>query len=95
MSLSRLQVDHVARLAHLGLRADEIEDLAAELSGVLDHVNRLREVNTDGVEATAHAAGLVSVMREDACVPSWAPTLVLANAPRAAEQQFVVRAVLD
>lgn len=95
MRLSRSEIDHVARLAHIGLDPEEIEGLATELSSVIDHVNRLREIDTEGIEPTAHIAELRSVLRDDLVRPSWNPLAVLANAPRAEESQFVVQAVLD
>lgn len=95
MALSRAEVEHVARLAHIGLHPGEIAELAAELSGVLEHVNRLREVDTTGIEPSAHVAHLSAVLRDDVARPSWPALTVLANAPRAVGDQFAVRGILD
>ena len=95
MPLSRSEVEHVARLAHLGLRPDEIGELTNELSSVLDHVAQLRTVDTTDVPPTAHVALVENVMREDEVRPSWAPAAVLSNAPHRADDLFQVQAIFD
>ncbi|MGI8826059.1 MAG: Asp-tRNA(Asn)/Glu-tRNA(Gln) amidotransferase subunit GatC [Chloroflexota bacterium] len=95
MTLSRDEVAHVARLAHIGLREDETDVLTIQLSSVIDHVAKLSEVDTSAVESTAHIGGVVSVMREDEARPSWDREAVLANAPRSINGYVEVQAVLD
>ena len=53
-----------------------------QLSGVIDHVARLQELNTDGVEPTSHVVVMEDVMRETRPSNLWARLDVLANAPR-------------
>lgn len=65
MKLSKQQVEHVAKLARLGLTEKEKEKFRKELSAILSFVEKLNEVNTEGVEPTAHIAGLQNVMRQD------------------------------
>ncbi|MBI2453605.1 Asp-tRNA(Asn)/Glu-tRNA(Gln) amidotransferase subunit GatC [Candidatus Peregrinibacteria bacterium] len=65
MQLTRDQVIHVATLARLKLRDEEVEKFQGQLSGILDYVSQLNEVDTEGVEATAQVTGLKNVMRED------------------------------
>lgn len=65
MKLTKDQVKHVAKLARLGLSEAEIEKFRTQLSGILDYVEQLNEVKTDGVEPTAQVTGLLNVMRED------------------------------
>lgn len=95
MPLSHDAVAHVAHLAHLGLHPTEIEELAGELSAVLDHIARLHEVDTSQVTATSHVVSLQNVMRDDEIRPSWSSVDVLANAPRQANGFFEVQAVFD
>ena len=59
--LDRDQVLHVARLARLELDDDEVERMAGELSAVLDHVERIRELDLDGVPPTSHAVDVGNV----------------------------------
>ena len=95
VELSREVVEHVARLAHIGLTPDEIEHFASELTSVIEHVNKLQELETVGIEPTAHAIPTQSVMREDEPRPSWNPFGVIANAPRRVDDQFAVQAIFD
>jgi len=63
--LSKDEVKHIAHLARLGLTDEEIAKYAKQLSSILDYVEQLKEVNTDGVEPTAQVTGLENVMRDD------------------------------
>lgn len=65
MKLTKQQVQHVATLARIGLTPAEVEKFQTQLSGILDYVEQLNEVNTDGVEPTAQVTGLTNVTRED------------------------------
>lgn len=69
MKLSKEQVEHVARLARLGLTPKEVEKFQTQMSSILDYVEQLNEVDTSGVELTAQVTGLTNVMREDAVAP--------------------------
>lgn len=95
VSVSRETVEHVARLASIGLADDEIPRLAHELSAVLDHIARLSEVDTSEAAATSHVVPLTDVMRDDIVTPSWPLDAVLANAPHQSGDMFEVQAVLD
>ena len=56
--IDRDQVLHVARLARLKLTDEETERMAGELSGILEHVDRISELDLDGVEPTSHVIPL-------------------------------------
>lgn len=73
MKLTKEQVEHVAKLARLGLSNAEVEKFQIQLSGILDYVEQLNEVNTDGVPPTAQVTGLTNVMREDRVIKSNQP----------------------
>ena len=79
--IDREQVLHVARLARLGLSEQEIETMARELSGILEHVDRIGELDLDGVEPTSHVVALENVLRPDEPRPSWPTETVLEQAP--------------
>lgn len=95
MPVSREAVLHIARLAHVGLTEDEINQMTQQLSTVIDHVARLQEVDTQDVPPTAHALPLENVMREDELTPSWRPDEALANAPHRHDNLFEVQAIFD
>lgn len=65
MALSKQDVEHIALLARLGLSEAEKEKFASQLSSILEYVEQLKEVKTDGVSPTAQVTGLENVMRPD------------------------------
>ena len=88
--IDREQVLHVARLARLGLSDEEVETMARELSGILEHVDRISELDLDEVEPTAHVVELENVLRPDEPRPSWPRDQVLAEAPDPADGAYRV-----
>lgn len=65
MSLTKDQVIHIAKLARLELRDDEIEKFRTQLSEILEYVGQLRKIDTTGVEPISQITGLQNVTRED------------------------------
>ncbi|MDD5751175.1 MAG: Asp-tRNA(Asn)/Glu-tRNA(Gln) amidotransferase subunit GatC [Candidatus Peribacteraceae bacterium] len=65
MSLTPTQVRHIAKLARLQISDSEVEKYAKELSAILEYVEKLKEVKTDGVEPTAQVTGQSNVLRGD------------------------------
>ena len=88
--IDRDQVLHVARLARLRLNEAEVERMAGELSGILGHVERISELDLDGVEPTSHVIALENVLRPDQPRPSWDRDEVLGRAPDPASGAFRV-----
>jgi aspartyl-tRNA(Asn)/glutamyl-tRNA(Gln) amidotransferase subunit C len=88
--IDREQVLHVARLARLELSEEEVERMASELSGVLDHVDKISELDLGGVEPTSHVVELENVLRPDEPRPSWPQERVLEEAPDPAAGAFRV-----
>ncbi len=81
---------HVAKLARLGLSDGEVETMAGELSGILEHVDRISELDLDGVEPTSHVVELENVLRADEPHQSLAPEVALASAPDPVDGAFRV-----
>jgi aspartyl-tRNA(Asn)/glutamyl-tRNA(Gln) amidotransferase subunit C len=88
--IDRDQVLHVARLARLELTEGELERMAGELSTILGHVERMNELDLDGVEPTSHVVALENVLRPDEPRPSWPREDVLEPAPDPDEGAFRV-----
>jgi aspartyl-tRNA(Asn)/glutamyl-tRNA(Gln) amidotransferase subunit C len=88
--IDREQVLHVARLARLELSDDEVERMASELSGILEHVERFSELDLDGTEPTSHVVELENVLRPDEPRPSWPRERVLEQAPDPSDGAFRV-----
>lgn len=90
MAISEEEVRHVALLARLALTDEQVTTLADELSGILDHVSRIRELELEGVEPTAHAIDVTDVTRADEARPPLPQETALRNAPEAADGFFVI-----
>jgi len=88
--IEREQVEHVAKLARLTLSEDELERMSKELSGILEHVERISELDLEGVEPTSHVIALENVLRPDKPRPSWSRDEVLERAPDPAGGSFRV-----
>ncbi len=88
--IEREQVLHVAKLARLRLSDAEVEKMAGELSGILDHVDRIGELELDDVAPTSHVVELENVLRPDEPRPSWPREAVLEQAPDPADGAFRV-----
>lgn len=80
----------MARLARLRLSDAEVERMAGELSGILDHVDRIAELDLDDVPPTSHVIELENVLRPDEPRPSWSREVVLEQAPDPADGSFRV-----
>ena len=88
--IDREQVLHVARLARLELSEEEVERMSAELSKVLDHVDRITELDLEGVPPTSHVVAVTSALRPDEPEPSLPREVALAEAPAVADDGFLV-----
>ncbi len=95
MASPDLDVSYVARLARLELSAEEVAQYQVQLSEVLKFVEALRQVDVSEVEPTAHANAVFNVFREDIEQPSFTPAEALSNAPRQANDLFVVTKVIE
>ncbi len=80
----------MARLARLSLDDAEVETMAGELSGILEHVDRLSDLDLEGVEPTSHVVQLENVLRADEPWESLPPNVALANAPEPSQGAFRV-----
>jgi aspartyl-tRNA(Asn)/glutamyl-tRNA(Gln) amidotransferase subunit C len=81
VGIERDDVLHVARLARLDLREDEVERLTRELGAILEAVGKVAELDLDDVPPTSHPLDVVNVWGEDEPEPSLALEEALANAP--------------
>jgi aspartyl-tRNA(Asn)/glutamyl-tRNA(Gln) amidotransferase subunit C len=88
--LSRDQVLHVARLARLELTEDEVERYAGELSKVLDYIEKISELDLEGVEPTSHVVHVENILRADEPRPSLPPEVALQSAPEPDQGGFRV-----
>lgn len=89
-SISRDDVQEIARLARLRLSDAEIDSLRVDLSAILEHMDALREVDTDGVEPMTHVVPATHALRADVLDVSLPVDTALSQAPRHGDGFFVV-----
>lgn len=89
-----LDVRYVARLARLRLNTEEIELLGKQLDDILSYIDKLKEVNIEGVQPTTHVVGLKNVFREDKIELSSDSEDVLKGAPSKKDRFFKVPPIL-
>jgi aspartyl-tRNA(Asn)/glutamyl-tRNA(Gln) amidotransferase subunit C len=94
MALSREEVLHVAELARLSLRPEEVELFTRQLNDILAYVQKLAELDTTGVAPLAHVIPLVNAFREDVVREGLSLEAALKNAPAREEGSFLVPRVI-
>ena len=89
------EVEHVARLARLELSPEERERMREQLDRILGYIDKLRQLDTTGVEPTSHAVPTVNVFRKDELRPCLSPEEMLANAPDRSGEFFHVPRIIE
>ena len=89
------EIKHLALLTRINMSDEEIELMKDQMSDILRNIDILNQVDTDGVDITAHSADVESVMREDEIQDSITIEEALLNAPRTEKDFIRIRAVLE
>jgi aspartyl-tRNA(Asn)/glutamyl-tRNA(Gln) amidotransferase subunit C len=95
MTISRQDVEHIARLSRLALSEAESARMREQLDGILAYIDTLRALDTSGVEPTSHAVPQVNVMRDDERRPCLSQDEALANAPDRSDMFFRVPRIIE
>ncbi len=95
MAISEEQVRWIAHLARLELNPEEVAGLGKDLSAIVEYVNLLQQVNTDGIEPLAHPLEISNVFRDDVVTPGLSADEALANAPKRRDDYYAVPAVFE
>jgi len=95
MKITVADVEHVARLARLELTPEEKGVFAGQMDAILGYVEKLKELNTDGIVPTSHAVPMENSFRADSARPSIGLDKALANAPARSGSYFVVPKVIE
>src|SRR4030081_2118376 len=95
MPLTRAEVRHVAMLARLALEPGDEEFYAEQLSGILAHIDRLQQLDTNSIPPTAQVVEVTNTLREDIPRPCLSQEEALANAPASVDGFFRVPAIQD
>lgn len=94
MKITRDEVIHVANLARLDLDEAAIDTFAEQIGTILEYVDTLKSVDTEGVAPTSHAISLTNAFREDDVADDFDRDSALANAPEDEDGNFVVPKVV-
>ncbi|MGK0551242.1 Asp-tRNA(Asn)/Glu-tRNA(Gln) amidotransferase subunit GatC [Enterococcus faecalis] len=95
MAISEEQVKHVANLAKLSFSPSELAEFTNQLGKIIDMVEQLEEVDTQGVAFTSNVNQTINVMREDVAVPGTAREDLMKNVPEAENGYIKVPAIID
>ncbi len=95
MSAPHLDVRYVANLVRLRLNEEEIAEFQPQLDHVLSYIEQLNEVNTDGIEPTAHASAVYNVFRPDVPRDCFTQEQATGNAPHSGSGLFLVPKVVE
>lgn len=95
MKITVDEVSKVAALARLSLPEDELVRIGRDMDAILSYVDKLNELQTDGIVPTAHAVPMENAFRCDEVRPSLAIDAALANAPDRVEGYFRVPKVIE
>jgi aspartyl-tRNA(Asn)/glutamyl-tRNA(Gln) amidotransferase subunit C len=93
--ISSKEVEYVAHLARLEISGEEKDKLTSQLNDILLYIDKLNELDTQGVEPMSHAMAVTNAFREDKIVESIGTERALANAPDARGEFFRVPKVID
>jgi aspartyl-tRNA(Asn)/glutamyl-tRNA(Gln) amidotransferase subunit C len=94
MKITKEEVLYVAHLARLDLDTESIEKFAGQIDPVLGYIEKLNQVDTQGIKPTSHAISLTNVFRDDEEREHIERDLALANAPEKEDGSFVVPKVV-
>jgi aspartyl-tRNA(Asn)/glutamyl-tRNA(Gln) amidotransferase subunit C len=92
---THIDIDYVAKLSRLTLTDEEKKLFASQLEDILQHFEKLKEIDVDDEEPMAHPFPVFNVLGEDEASPTLTPEEALANAPKQRDQQLVVPKVVD
>ncbi len=95
MKISQQDVEYVARLARLTLEPEELATMTEQMDAILGYVDKLKELDTTGIEPTAHAVPMANAFRADEVKPSIGIDRAMQNAPESQDGCFQVPKVIE
>ncbi len=91
----KIDVPYLAHLARISLNAEQVKTFGVQLQQIVSYVEKLKEVNVEGIEPTAHATPITNVFRADEPRAPSDPAPFLKNAPQQANNLFVVPKIVE
>ncbi|MCK5163512.1 MAG: Asp-tRNA(Asn)/Glu-tRNA(Gln) amidotransferase subunit GatC [Desulfobacula sp.] len=94
MKISTHEIEKIAHLARLEIDDSQKEKIAEQLSHILQYIDKLKDVDVDGVKLSSGAAFMNNVLRDDKLKVSPGPLVTLANAPQRDDDFYMVPRVV-
>ena len=95
MQITPEEITKVAHLARLELSPAEVAQMADQVGAILSYIDKLNELDTEGVRPTTHALAINNAFRDDVVVPSLPQAEALRNGPRQNGEAFVVPKIIS
>jgi aspartyl-tRNA(Asn)/glutamyl-tRNA(Gln) amidotransferase subunit C len=95
MKINKDIIDHIAHLSRLNFNGEEIQSIQNDLEKITDFMDKLNELNTDGIEPLIFMSEEINVLREDVAVVTISQDEGLKNAPKKDSDYFRIPKVLD
>ncbi len=95
MGITEKEVDYIAELARLQLNKIERDQYTNDLNQILSYVDKLNELNTNGIDPTTHVVELTNILRKDREEPSSVQGKILNNAPEIENGCFKVKKIIE
>lgn len=95
MSITKADIEYVAKLARLNFTEEEKDKFTHDMQGIIGFVDKLNELDTTGIEPTAHVLPIHNVFREDCVEQSMDRDKILQNAPQKKDGAFLVPKVVE
>jgi len=92
--ISDKEIQHIANLAELYLSEEEKKRMSTELSGILEHVEKIKELDIRDIPPTSHAVVTENIFRDDEPTKSLERKEVLSNAPLKEAESFKVPPII-
>ncbi len=95
MKISKEEVEHVAHLARLNLNSQELAKMTQQLDTILSYVEKLNELETEGIQPTTHAFSIYNAFRDDLVDDSLSQGEALTNGSKHNDQYFIVPRIIQ
>ncbi|MBD3272207.1 MAG: Asp-tRNA(Asn)/Glu-tRNA(Gln) amidotransferase subunit GatC [Elusimicrobia bacterium] len=95
MSITKKDVQHIAKLARLSLTSQDQERFTQQLARIIEYIDQLQKLDTEHIEPLAQPLALTNVYRDDTVEPSGLEDAIIRNAPEHEDRFFKVKKVIE
>ncbi len=92
---SNIDIEYLSRLARISLSDEEKAKFSSDLNSILGYIEKLSELDTEGVEPTAHPHPVTNVWQEDIVKEGFTPEEAMSNAPASRQNMIIVPKVVE